>query len=434
MTKHINGWRTWPIIATLLALTFVIWDVSLVSRARRSQARIGEQVRLLDQLTSVKGSLDKLVLIQRAEAPASLSEWTSELDNTRARLGELTLQQGPVDGIDGLPPLVHLHLDHADSLNTIARRSNMEAARMERAIAQVILQQARSEVDRTMRAIHEGGLDTDIAQLNDEWSEAQTLLFTACLLAVIMAFLVGSNRKLLHRSQRNARALEQAHADLERTHKDLRETMLSKEEKEVMIKEIHHRVKNNLQIVRSLIRFQTDKVTDPRMLELFNECINRVGAMALVHEQTYLTKDLANIEVSGYMNSLVRDLIAAYNIRLDLRMDIDIQVRTLGVDTLIPLGLLINEVISNSFKHAFKGRTQGRIIVHLHGSEGALDLRIGDDGVGLPDRAHWDRPQSLGMELIQTLAGQLDSTVELLPGEGTVFAMRSIPVRAQKRA
>ncbi len=434
MTKHLNGWRIWPIVAIILAVTFVIWDVSLVSRARRSQARIGEQVRLLDQLTSVKGSLDKLVLMQRSGEGVDLAEWPQELATTRTRMDAAANGQGEGSVIEALAPRVHLHLDHADSLNTIARRSNVEMARMERAISQVILQQARADVDQTMRGIHEGGLDGDIAVLNDEWAEAQGLLFMACLLAVVLAFLVGANRKLLHRSVHNARALEQAHTDLERTHRELRETMLSKEEKEVMIKEIHHRVKNNLQIVRSLIRFQTDKVTDPKMLELFNECINRVGAMALVHEQTYLTKDLANIDVDGYMNSLVRDLIAAYNIRLDLRMDIDIRVKTLGVDTLVPLGLLINEVISNSFKHAFKGREQGTIIVHLHGAEGALDLRIGDDGQGLPDRGHWERPKSLGMELIHTLADQLDTTVELLPGAGTVYAVRSIPAKVQKRA
>jgi two-component sensor histidine kinase len=223
--------------------------------------------------------------------------------------------------------------------------------------------------------------------------------------------------------------------DLERTNRELRETMLSKEEKEVMIKEIHHRVKNNLQIVRSLIRFQLDQVQDAKVQELFQECVNRVGAMALVHEQTYLSKDLANIDVNAYFDSLVRDLVSAYNIRLSLRMDVDIQVRTLGVDTLIPLGLLINEVISNSFKHAFKGREEGTITVHLSGTEeGGLHMRIGDDGVGLPESTRWDKPTTLGMELIHTLAGQLDASVDRLPTKGTVYELHSVPVRARKRA
>src|SRR5690606_21694735 len=97
--------------------------------------------------------------------------------------------------------------------------------------------------------------------------------------------------------------------------------------------------------------------------------------------------------------------------------DIEVNIPTMGVDTLIPLGLLINEIISNALKHAFTGRRTGRVIMHLNtDANGGLDLRIGDDGIGLPDRSRWEKPQSLGMELIQTLAGQLDATVTLLDG------------------
>ncbi|MBL7986250.1 MAG: sensor histidine kinase, partial [Flavobacteriales bacterium] len=160
--------------------------------------------------------------------------------------------------------------------------------------------------------------------------------------------------------------------------------------------------------------------------ELFHECINRVGAMALVHEQTYLSKDLANIDVGAYLDSLVRDLVQAYSVDKKLNMDIDIQVKTLGVDTLVPLGLLINEVISNSFKYAFQGRDGGTILVHLHGSESeGLHMRIGDDGVGLQSREGFHRPNSLGMDLIHTLAGQLDSDIYLLDGPGTQYELVS---------
>jgi two-component sensor histidine kinase len=160
-----------------------------------------------------------------------------------------------------------------------------------------------------------------------------------------------------------------------------------------------------------------------------------VSAMALVHEQTYLSKDLANIDVNTYLASLTRDLCYAYAIDTELDLDIRIHVPTLSVDTLIPLGLLINEVISNSLKYAFKGRRKGVILVHLEGDEhNGLHLRIGDDGVGLPDRSRWERPQSLGMELIQTLAGQLNTTVSLVPGPGTVYELRSNLAEKRKRA
>ncbi|MBK7945301.1 MAG: sensor histidine kinase [Flavobacteriales bacterium] len=257
----------------------------------------------------------------------------------------------------------------------------------------------------------------------------------ACVLAVAMARLVGARDRLLAESRLRNEQLNEAHADLERANRDLRETMLSKEEKVVMIKEIHHRVKNNLQIVKSLIRFQMDQVQDARTTELFNECVNRVSAMALVHEQTYLTKDLANIPVDGYLNSLVRDLVYAYSVNIKLNMDIDISVKTLTVDTLVPLGLLVNEVISNSFKYAFPERSSGTIIFHLHGSEAeGLRMRVGDDGVGLKSRDGFHRPNSLGMDLIHTLAGQLDCDIHLLDGPGTQFELVSQKLARRKVA
>ena len=136
----------------------------------------------------------------------------------------------------------------------------------------------------------------------------------------------------------------------------------------------------------------------------------------------------------GYLNSLIRDLVHAYSVGIELQLDLDIRVRTLTVDALVPLGLLINEVISNSFKHAFKGRASGTIIVHLHGDEAnGLHLRIGDDGIGLSDKSRWDKPQSLGMELIQTLAGQLDAIVELSDAPGTVYTLTPEQVQYRKR-
>ncbi len=303
------------------------------------------------------------------------------------------------------------------------------------AVFQIMMQRAQKVVDRTARSVHEQGLSAHTGTLSDRWNEAQFLLVTACLLAVVFAWLVGVSNRLLVESRLRSEQLAIAKQNLEHTNKELRETMLSKEEKEVMIKEIHHRVKNNLQIVKSLIRFQMDQVKDARTAELFNECVNRVSAMALVHEQTYLSKDLANIDVNTYLTHLTRDLCYAYTIDIKLNLDTRINIPTLSVDTLIPLGLIINEVISNSLKYAFKGRKEGTIIVHIDGDEeGGMHLRIGDDGVGLPDRSKWERPNSLGMDLIHTLAGQLGTAVELMPGPGTVYELVTVREQRRKRA
>jgi two-component sensor histidine kinase len=414
-----------------------VYGISLVSRSRALQARIDHEVRVLEELSRVNDDLHQLALTHRVDLNAERYQWPQRLEQVKARLSAASERFASSPGMAELPASMALVLHHADSLHRQSRSgiANGSDPRSLEAVFQIMMARAQQIIDRTAREVHERGLSAHTATLSDRWNEAQVLLVAACLLAVAMAWLVGQRGKLLQESRSRAEQLNRTLSDLERTHHELRETMLSKEEKEVMIKEIHHRVKNNLQIVKSLIRFQMDQVSDPRTLELFHECVNRVSAMALVHEQTYLTKDLANIPVSSYLDSLVRDLVHAYAVNVKLSMDIDIQVKTLSVDALVPLGLLINEVISNSFKYAFSGRLEGTITVHLHGSEPeGLHLRIGDDGVGLKSRDGFHRPNSLGMDLIHTLAGQLDGEMHLLDQPGTMYEMRPKQQQRRKRA
>ncbi len=432
-----SNWRIWPIIAALLAVLFIGWDVTLMSRTHTVQDRIGHQIDLLDRLGQLNSSLNQLGLVHRVDANTGQRNWTRELQAVHAKLQEVHDRHADEPGIGALPMEVGIYLVACDSIHreVLDRAGAMGDAHMSEAVFQMMLHRAEKQVDRAARRVHEQGLGIQTASLSERWDEAQIILIMACMFAVVFALLVGMTRRLLVESRLRAEQVSIAKRNLEITNHELRETMLSKEEKEMMIKEIHHRVKNNLQIVRSLIRFQSDQVTDARVKELFNECINRVGAMALVHEQTYLSKDLANINVGSYFDNLVRDLVSAYNIRHKLTMDVDIQVKTLGVDTLIPLGLLINEVISNSFKYAFTGREEGTIIVHLSGSEEAgLHLRIGDDGVGLKSRDGFHRPNSLGMELIHTLASQLDADITLLDTRGTIYELMSQKLARKKVA
>ncbi|MEO5585726.1 MAG: sensor histidine kinase [Flavobacteriales bacterium] len=432
----ISIWRFIPMAALALAVLFSVWDLGLMSRTATIQHRMNKQMALLDGLGRINSSIDELVQAHAYDMRYAGRDWAGKLAGTRAVVAAELHGKGEVFDINELNEQLDRDLATCDSLHWEAarNRSQPEAAEMSNAVFNLMAQRARSHVESTVRAVQQDGLGTETVALSSQWSEAQWLLGLASLFALICAILVSYVGKLLARTRERSELLARTGEELERTNKNLRETMLSKEEKEVMLKEIHHRVKNNLQIVRSLIRFQTDKVSDPRTMELFNECVNRVGAMALVHEQTYMSKDLANIDVTGYLNSLIRDLVYAYNIRLKLHMDVDIQVKTLGVDTLTPLGLLINEVISNSFKHAFTGREEGTVIVHLSGTEeGGLLLRIGDDGVGMPDFGRWEKPNSLGMELIQTLAGQLNATMVLQPGPGMVYELNAAPEMEVRR-
>ncbi len=437
MLLNTSNWRIWPVIAVTLAVLFIGWDITLMSRTHVVQDRIGQQVDLLDRLGRLNSSLNQLGLTHRVDVNTGQNNWPQELAAIHEDVAAVSERHSAEPGMADLPGLLNKQLNACDSLHNevIHCEGGFAQQRMPEAVFQIMLQRAQKQVDRVARSVHEQGLGQQTATLSHRWDEAQMILILACMFAVVFALLVGMTRRLLVESRSRSEQLGIAKNDLEAINHELRETMLSKEEKEVMIKEIHHRVKNNLQIVRSLIRFQQDQVNDARTRELFNECINRVGAMALVHEQTYLSKDLANIPVSTYLDSLVRDLVNAYNIRKRLTMDIDIQVKTLSVDTLIPLGLLINEIISNSFKYAFTDRETGTITVHLTGSEAeGLQLVIGDDGVGMRSRDGFHRPNSLGMELIHTLASQLDADIRLLDGPGTRYELMSHRLHQRKVA
>ena len=427
----------WPILAGVLSVAFIVAGLTVLQRARQVHQRIGHELRLAKELDRLGSAIHTLGLVHRVETSSEVLQWHEERKRLDAQVRDMQTRYEDAPGMQGLPNALDIALARTDSLHQQAmeRRHDLQQRSVSDAVMQIMLRRAQQEVEQASRTLHEEGLAVHAAALSTHWQHARVLLLAACLLAVAVAWLSSVSNRLLRESQLHGRQLERTHAELERTHKELRETMLSKEEKEVMIKEIHHRVKNNLQIVKSLIRFQMEQVKDEQTMELFNECVNRVSAMALVHEQTYLSKDLANIDVSSYLQALIRDLVHAYAVGIRLHLDVDIRVRTLGVDTLVPLGLLINEVISNSFKHAFKGRTHGTITVHLSGSETeGLELRIGDDGIGLPERDSWREPKSLGMELIHTLAGQLDLALDRADAPGTLYDLKPEGQGLQRRA
>lgn len=414
-------------LAVALVAVFIVHGLLLISRSRQLQHKTTGEIELLNELNRLNASLDQLGLVHRTDVGTRRHRWPVELKRVDRSIADLGSRQSSSPALSGMPTELKSLLHQADSIHHMAmtHRGAWSEQRPNEVVFRFLMQRAKDLVDGTSRSVLEQNLAACTTTLSESWDEAQLLLVAACLIAVVFAWLVNTRERLLQQSRLRAEQLDTARQHLERTNRELRETMLSKEEKEVMLKEIHHRVKNNLQIVKSLIRFQMEQVSDPATTELFNECVNRVSAMALVHEQTYLSKDLANIDVNSYLAHLTSDLCHAYTIDIELEKDIRIDVPTMSVDTLIPLGLLINEVISNSLKYAFKGRRKGTIVVHVDGHENGLHMRIGDDGIGLPDRSRWERPNSLGMDLIHTLAGQLDADIHLLEGPGTQYELIS---------
>ena len=197
---------------------------------------------------------------------------------------------------------------------------------------------------------------------------------------------------------------------------------LQKEEKEILLKEIHHRVKNNLQVINSLIRLQCSYTDDQEALDLFDECQNRIISMALIHEKMYEAHDLSNINIEEYFSELAQNLLRSYRLNQRIDLDVKVGIEHLSLDTLIPLGLLLNEMISNSLKHAFEGKESGLLVVELDRlGSGMFRLVIGDDGVGLPPDFNFQSAHSLGMELVVTLTDQLDGEIQRLDRDGSFF-------------
>ncbi|MBL8399056.1 MAG: response regulator [Candidatus Accumulibacter sp.] len=182
-------------------------------------------------------------------------------------------------------------------------------------------------------------------------------------------------------------------------------------EKEVLLKEIYHRVKNNLQVVVSLLSMQGQGVSDVAVRERFAESADRVRAMVLVHEELYSSADLASIAFDRYLERLIEQLAHQFA-RPSVRIAKHLEAVTLGLDTAIPCGLLINELISNAFKHAFPGRDDGQIDVELRrGDEGLIRIVVADDGIGLPQDFSPQRGNSLGWRLVSGLVNQIGGTL-----------------------
>jgi two-component sensor histidine kinase len=197
----------------------------------------------------------------------------------------------------------------------------------------------------------------------------------------------------------------------------------SLEEKEIMLKEIHHRVKNNLQIISSLFRLQSTYVTDPAAIKCLKDSKDRVNSLALIHEKLYGSKDFTRIDFSSYIQQLANHLYQAYGLSVnDIKLNLKAHVLFLRIDTAIPCGLILNELLSNSLKHAFPNGRKGEIgIDFFSDSQGNYILVIKDNGVGMPADLDVSKTESLGLQLVTTLTRQINGNLELNKNAGTEF-------------
>jgi PAS domain S-box-containing protein len=204
-------------------------------------------------------------------------------------------------------------------------------------------------------------------------------------------------------------------------------------EKEVLLREIHHRVKNNMQIISSLLSLQSRHIQDPGVLEVFKESQRRIRSMALIHERLYQSADLSRIEFSQYLDNLANRLLHSYQVDSDrVRLNLHSEQVFLNINTAIPCGLIVNELISNALKHAFPNGRRGEVAVELRRNEsGEFLLRVSDDGVGFPKALDFRRTETLGMQIVVTLVDQIDGTIEMGESGRTEFLIRfkEIPYR-----
>jgi PAS domain S-box-containing protein len=197
----------------------------------------------------------------------------------------------------------------------------------------------------------------------------------------------------------------------------------SLEEKEVLLREIHHRVKNNMNVISSMLTLQSMHVKDKRDAGLFRECRRRIKAMALVHEKLYQSEHLSSVNIGEYVDSLVSSLLGVYD-KEGVSIKTDVCECAFELDTSVPLGLIISELVSNSLQHAFPGVRKGEIEVSIRVEDGRGLLIVRDNGIGLPENIDFKNADAFGLQIVNILTDQIEGEIELGRSKGTKFSVK----------
>ncbi len=235
---------------------------------------------------------------------------------------------------------------------------------------------------------------------------------------------------LKHRLSHLAPAIQRAlrevkeRAKRKRAEEQLKESL---KEKEILLREIHHRVKNNMQIISSLLMLQEELSKDEKVNEMLKDSQNRIMSMALIHEKLYRSENLSKINLKEYIDDLVDGLFQSYGTGEDkVTLNINVENVLFGIDSAIPCGLIINELISNSLKHAFPEGKNGEIKIFFRSTdENMIELLVGDNGVGIPKDLDFSKTESLGLHLVTMLVeNQLHGEITLNRDKGTEFQIK----------
>ncbi|MFA5268423.1 MAG: histidine kinase dimerization/phosphoacceptor domain -containing protein [Methanoregula sp.] len=197
------------------------------------------------------------------------------------------------------------------------------------------------------------------------------------------------------------------------------------DEKIILLRELNHRVKNNLQLITSMLSIQARKISDPSMKMALSESKNRIRTMSVIHEKLLSAQDLSRIDLEGLIRQIPPNLLSLYRIpQGSISISLDLIPVTVDINTAIPLGLILNELFSNSIKHAFPGGREGEITLGIRDGKDELLIRFADNGIGMPQGYDGENPETVGLILITSLVQQLQGTIEREPGTGTRFLIR----------
>jgi len=232
------------------------------------------------------------------------------------------------------------------------------------------------------------------------------------------------SERLVNKLEKKMLDLEREVAERKQAAEKIKATL---KEKEILLQEVHHRVKNNMQIISSLFNLQSRHIKDKQASEIFKSSQNRIRSMALIHERFYQSEDMARVDFAEYAQNLTGHLFSSHGINPGaVKLNLKIKDVFLDLNTAIPCGLIINELVSNSLKHAFPGANNGEIKIAMHPSnKDGMEVIISDNGVGLPKEVDFRKTDSLGLHLVNLLAeDQLHGDIKLDRTRGTSFHIR----------
>ena len=299
---------------------------------------------------------------------------------------------------------------------------------------QVLYQVERREQDNhQLRDINARNEATIVEQRT---SNRYLIASLGALLVLAVALFITSrySLRMIRRSRLKNEVIRKQHdeihaknMELQRQNMRLAETLMNDEEKEIMLREIHHRVKNNLQVVDSLLSIQCGNGDDPKVERMLREAQGRIRSMALVHEHIYRSAGMAHGSLKTHLEQLARNVLVAHGQHDKVSVMVEVTDIALPVETLMPLSLVVNELLTNAVKYAFTDRDSGHVRILIRPSGVGHELLFSDDGSGLDQEQHFLRERSFGLELVEVLAQQLNGEVRVLSGAGATFCMTFCP-------